>query len=155
LGIALYHRKREDIKHRVIGIKKAIFIVQVVSIPDRHTSKAMEPDGIDNLGEILDEIVGHGRTGFGNIEEIPRNFQFRPQSEYLVGIFVELIVAQLMENVSQNQYAARNTDPQTGNVDKGKSFVFSKIDKGDFQVVFKHSNLLDGKSAINMPVDDD
>lgn len=73
LGIAFYHRKREDIKHRIIDKKKAIFIEQVVSIPDRHPSEAAEPDSIDNLREILDEIVSHRRTGFGNIEVVPRN----------------------------------------------------------------------------------
>lgn len=66
-----------------------------------------------------------------------------------------LIIAQLMENISQNQNAARNTDPQTGNIDKGKSFVFFKVDKSNFYIVHKHSDLLEGKNAIIMPSDDD
>jgi hypothetical protein len=143
-GIAFYHGKCEDIEHRIIGKEKTIFIILIVPVTDRHPSYFAKSDSIDNLRIIFDEIVGHRRTGFGNIEVIPGDFQFRPQSIDPFGFIMEFVVAQLVEHICGDTDTARHANSQTQDIDQGKSFVFFDIDKGDFQIVLEHFDLLAG-----------
>jgi hypothetical protein len=64
---------------------------------------------------------------------------------------VESIEAQLVEYIGGYQNTACHTDSQAKDIDEGKSLVFFEIDKGNFQIVLKHFDLLTRKSAINMP----
>jgi hypothetical protein len=60
---------------------------------------------------------------------------------------MEPIVAQLMENIGDNQNATRYTDCQARDVDKRESLMFPKMGEGDFKVIFQHSDLLKAKKC--------
>jgi hypothetical protein len=59
-------------------------------------------------------------------------------TKYIVDIFVESLVVQFILNPQRDQHAAGHADGQTRNIDKGKTFVLSKISERHFQIIFKH-----------------
>ena len=53
-----------------------------------------------------------------------------------VRFFMELVVAEFMAHIDQNEQTAGNSNSQAGNVDRRIAFVLLKISKRDFEIVF-------------------
>lgn len=99
---------------------------------------------MNNLWEIVFKERGDRRSDMSEVE-VDYAVCIEPFSSDSVNtavVFVESIIAQLIEHKKQNQDTAGHSDGQAHNIDQAIAHVFLDIPEGDFQVVFEHDDEL-------------
>ncbi len=89
----------------------------------------------------LHERRRHRRRGERILKGLVADFRFHHETINAIGLFVKAIIADLVQNVEENQQAASHADSKAGNVDEGISLVTEQISTSDFEVVFEHDDL--------------
>jgi hypothetical protein len=55
-----------------------------------------------------------------------------------LNILMVSVIAQFMANIDKDEETAGHTDSESGDVDKGISFMPLEISQGDFKIIFYH-----------------
>jgi len=127
LGISFEKRDGEDIEKRGICKDNPIFLVGIIPVLNDIASLVTKADNLFDFRVGIEDDFGHGRMCGANVKVPASPMASKCDPVYPVGIFVVIIVAQLMIHIEKDQKTGGHSDGQPGNVDQRITLVFNKI----------------------------
>ena len=143
-GIALHQGEREDVEERSVGREDlGLFEGEVIALPEDDVA-----EGAGELGQGLDLRILVA-DGLGQDPGRPELMDLgvalvRPvggDPVDPVGVPVEAVVAELVDDVEHDENAGRDADGQAHDVDESVALMPGQVPQGDLQVVLEHGGL--------------
>src|SRR5690242_13729740 len=128
----------EHVKDCRIRSYKFSFIKLLIVVLEESFTDPVKPDNILYFGVIITELNSHRLLGNRPGECIVRLFNIGNDPVDVIRIHVIPVVTKLIKDIHQQQYAARDTDSQPGDVYSAVGFVFPDRTEGNNDQVLKH-----------------
>ena len=134
--VSLHHRHGKDLEESRVGKDQAMVLDKVTVLLHHDIPCIIGPHHLLHLGVIGLQRPGQGFGGYRRRKAgiVEKNVRIDPVDP--IRLCIVFVVAQLIDNVEDDEQADAQPCRQPDNVDGGKGLAFPKVAQSDFEIIF-------------------